>query len=97
VTISRRYRAAHNVGWFRFVECTAIEEGEPRGDLVPFAEVLFPFDPHVRGADLRTVNVERRGDGPEIEERYTIDAHGLVEVAIADLETGYEETHRIGA
>jgi molecular chaperone DnaK (HSP70) len=96
--VSRRYRAAHNVGWFRFVECARIDAaGEPRGDLVPFAEVLFPFDPALRGrADLRDIRVERRGEGPEIEERYTIDAHGLVEVEIACLETGYRQRHRIG-
>jgi molecular chaperone DnaK (HSP70) len=98
VVVSRRYRAAHNVGHFRFVECTSVDaSGEPRGDLVPFAEVLFPFDPALRGkSDLRGVAVERCGVGPEIEERYVIDPHGLVEVHIADLETGYQQTHRIG-
>ena len=96
VVVSRRYRAAHNVGHFRFVECSAVEGGEPRGDLVPFAEVLFPFDPSLRGRDLQDVAVERKGNGPEIEERYVIDPHGLVEVHIADLESGYEQRHRIG-
>ncbi len=96
VVVSRRYRAAHNVGHFRFVECTGVEGGEPRGDLVPFAEVLFPFDPALRGGDLKGVAVERRGDGPEIEERYVIDPHGLVEVQIADVDSGYCQTHRIG-
>lgn len=103
VVVSRRYRAAHNVGWFRFVECARIDErGDPRGDLVPFAEVLFPFDPALQKSgkarkELERVIVERRGDGPVVEERYTIDAHGLVEVQIADLDTGYRQTHRIGA
>lgn len=101
VVVSRRYRAAHNVGWFRFVECACIDErGEPRGDLVPFAEVLFPFDAALQSTkkrkDLARVAVERRGEGPVIEERYTIDPHGLVEVEIADLGTGYRQTHRIG-
>ena len=97
IVVSRRYRAAHNVGHFRFVECTAIDGGEPRGDLVPFAEVLFPFDPALRDRDdLHAVAVQRVGDGPEIEERYVIDAHGLVEVEIADVKTGYRQTHRIG-
>ena len=97
VVVSRRYRAAHNVGWFRFVECTAVDKaGEPRGDIVPFAEVLFPFDPSLRGAaDLKSVPVRRRDGGPMVEERYVIDSHGIVEVHIADLETGYEQTHAI--
>ncbi len=98
VVISRRYRAAHNLGCFRFVECSGVDEvGEPRGDLLPFAQVLFPFDPALRkGVKLDKVAVERRGAGPRIEERYTVDAHGLVEVQIIDVDTGYQQTHRIG-
>ena len=99
VVVSRRYRAAHNVGWFRFIECTAIDgAGEPRGDIVPFAEVLFPFDPLLRtrkGPELTGVPVRRRDGGPLVEERYVIDPHGMVEVHITDLETGYAQKHAI--
>ncbi len=99
VVVVRRYRAAHNVGWFRYVECSSVDDAsEPRGELVPFAEVLFAFDPALRTQkDLRAVPVERRSAGPHVEERYLIDAHGIVEVSIADLDTGYEVRHRIGA
>ena len=101
VVVVRRYRAAHNLGWFRYVECSAVDEAnEPRGEIAPFAEVLFPFDPALRAAnDLKHVDVERRGahDGPHIEERYTINAHGIVEVEIADLDTGFAVTRKIGA
>lgn len=52
ITVTRRYEAAHNLGWFRYVEHTSVDaDGEPRGDLIPFAEVVFPFDPALRGAD----------------------------------------------
>ncbi len=92
VVVTRRYRAAHNVGWYRFVEYTRGDEhGEPRGDLVPFAEVRFPFDPDLQdGRDLDGVAVERRPAGSLIEETYLIDPHGIVEVRIADLDTGYQ-------
>ncbi|MDP2341950.1 MAG: Hsp70 family protein [Deltaproteobacteria bacterium] len=98
VVISRRYRAAHNLGCFRFVECSSVDDvGDPRGDLLPFAEVLFPFDPALqRKKKLDDVVIERLGSGPRIEERYTIDPHGLVEVQIIDVDTGYQQTHRIG-
>lgn len=112
VVVSRRYRAAHNVGWFRFVECTSVDgAGEPRGDIVPFAEVLFPFDAALRngegdgdgdgakgngrGSDLRAVPVQRCEGGPLVEERYVIDENGMVEVRIADLEAGYARTYAI--
>ncbi|MGO1594621.1 MAG: Hsp70 family protein, partial [Ancrocorticia sp.] len=47
--ISRTYRAAHNVGWYRFAECTDLDpDGEPRGEIVPLGEILFAFDPALR-------------------------------------------------
>ncbi|WP_163542758.1 Hsp70 family protein [Occultella kanbiaonis] len=102
VVIVRRYRAAHNVGRFRFVECTAIDAtGEPRGNIVPFAQVTFPFDPALQGPDrtsaVSAAEVHRRDDGPLVEERYVIDRHGMIEVRITDLDSGYGQTHTIGA
>ncbi len=99
VVVTRRYRAAHNVGHFRFVECMAVDDdGQPKGDLLPFGEVVFPFDARLRTLDdLRGVVVERRANGPVIEERYVLDKSGLVEVVIADVDTGYARTYRLGA
>lgn len=92
VVVTRRYRAAHNVGWFRFVEYSMLDEtGQPRGDLAPFAEVVFPFDSALQNSeDLRGIPVERRQHGPEIEERYRIDRHGIMHLEIRDLDTGFE-------
>src|SRR5690606_12493339 len=94
--VTRRYRAAHNLGWFRFVEHAAVDAaGEPRGDLIPYAEVLFPFDPALQTstADLTAVPVERRADGPEIEESYTVDPAGIVTVHLTDLSTGFSRSY----
>ncbi|WP_422116088.1 Hsp70 family protein [Brachybacterium sp. UNK5269] len=94
--VTRRYRAAHNLGWFRFVEHAAVDAaGEPRGDLIPYAEVLFPFDPALQtsAADLTAVPVERRADGPEIEESYTVDPAGIVTVHLTDLSTGFSRSY----
>ncbi len=99
VVVTRRYRAAHNLGWYRFVEYSSVDaQGEPRGDLVPFAEVKFPFDPALQdGRDLDGVAIERRRRGPRVEETYTIDPHGIVQVRIADLDTGYQQVHALHA
>ena len=57
--VSRRYRAAHNVGHYRFVECGRIEQGRPEGNLAAWDEVFFPFDPALRASDLSGVPIRR--------------------------------------
>ncbi len=90
--LRRRYRAAHNVGWFRFVEFTSLDSaGQPLGDLVPFGEMLFAFDPALQGTDLAEVQIERTEHGPIIEETYHIDPHGIVHVTVTDLDSGHEQ------
>jgi molecular chaperone DnaK len=90
--VSRRYRAAHNVGHYRFVECGRIQQGRPEGNLAAWDEVFFPFDPHLRGTDLAHVSVERLGEGPEVEEVYKCAADGTVEASLRVLDDGYERT-----
>lgn len=98
VVVTRRYRAAHNVGWFRFVEYSALDDaGGPRGDIVPFAHVVFPFDPELQKdeADPASAEVVRREDGPLIEERYEIDPNGIVSVRLTDCDTGFARTYAL--
>ena len=95
---TRCYRPAHNIGHFRYVECTGLDDGgAPGGDISPFADVRFPYAPSLRQSDvdLSEVLVER-ADGalPLIEERYTIDASGIIEFSITDLESGFTRQHR---
>ncbi len=50
LTETRAYRAAHNVGHFRFFECGAVDgSGRPRGDMTLYGDVYFPFDRALRG------------------------------------------------
>src|SRR5262249_40763879 len=96
LSVVRRYRAAHNLGHFRFIECGETNaQGDPAGDITPHAEVLFPFVSDLRAlGDLSRVPVERlSGDGPLIEERYDIDAGGVVAVTITDLSAGFRKSY----
>jgi molecular chaperone DnaK (HSP70) len=97
--VERTYRAAHNVGHFRYIECSDVDRtGRPRGDMANFADIYFPFDPRLqdRRAELPTVGVHRFGDGgPLIRETYAVDAHGIVEVRIANLDHDYELAYRL--
>src|SRR5262249_31954999 len=94
--VSRRYRAAHNVGHYRFVECGRIEHGRPEGNLAAWDEFLFPFDPTLRGADLAGVAVKRLGEGPEVEEIYRCGADGTVEASLRVLDDGFERKVKLG-
>ena len=91
IVVTRRYRPEHNIGVFRFVEYTRVgPTGQPTGDVVPVGRIVFPFAAELRdGRDLARVPVERTGTGPEIEETYTVDAHGVVRATITDLESGF--------
>ena len=80
--VSRRYRPAHNIGHFRYLECShRSEDGRPLGDITLWDEIYFPFDPALRGrAELSGMRVERWGPAwsQEIEETYSCDAGGAV-------------------
>lgn len=87
---TRRYRAAHNVGHFRFVEAASIDDaGDPTGDMTPHAEVLFPFASGLTEGTLAETPIDRLGeDGPLIEERYEVDPAGVIAVTITNLDQG---------
>ena len=96
--VTRTYRAGHNLGWYRFVGYTALApDGQPLGDLIPLADVRFPFDPFLQGRyRLDGIAVERWGYGPVIEGSYAVGAGGRASVRITDLETGYSQVYGLG-
>lgn len=97
--VTRRYRAAHNIGYYRFVEYLhSDDEGVPRGHVSPFGELLVPFDPMLRtsGCDLSTATIVRTEDGPLVEERYLVDEKGIVTVEVEDLDSGYLARTHLG-
>lgn len=97
LTVTRRYRAAHNVGWFRYVEFAADDaHGEATGDLTALAELVVPFDPELRdGRDLAAVPVQRREDGPMVEETVSVDANGIATIRVA-LDDGFAVERSVG-
>jgi molecular chaperone DnaK (HSP70) len=67
---TRRYRPAHNLGHYRFVECGRIREGRPDGDVTPWDEIRFAFDPSCATPPTREVEVVRRDGRRQVEEQY---------------------------
>ncbi len=100
--VTRRYRPTHAVGHLRFLECGALDEaGQPIQDLVPCADVYFPYDPSLDGqgeAELAAVPNDRRTiKGDEIAETYTYSTDGTISVRIENVSRGYGRTFTIGA
>ncbi len=101
VTIRRRYRPTHAVGHLRFLECGALDSaGQPVQDLVPAADVYFPYDPALaEAAELATVPNARRPElmANEIAETYTYSPDGTISVRIENVSSGYGRTFTLGA
>ena len=100
LAVERRYRPAHNVGHFRYLEAGHVDgDGQPQGDIAVWDEVWFPFDPAlVSHPDLRRVPVARSdaAAGQELEERYVCTAAGTVGVTIRNVTEPYEREYAIG-
>jgi molecular chaperone DnaK (HSP70) len=99
----RRYHPAHNLGHFRFVECGSVDElGQPTGDITVWEEIHFPFIAELeKESSLADVSVQRIPLSHElIEEIYSCNEHGIIEVQIINHATRHQRTsmlHRSGA
>jgi molecular chaperone DnaK (HSP70) len=94
----RRYAPIHNVGHFRYLECSRLDQaGQPQGDLAPWDEILFPFDPALRGAeDLKDTAISHaRNHNHVVEEVYSCDHNGVIEVEIRDADNGFSRRYTL--
>lgn len=100
LAIRRRYLPAHNIGHFRFLECShRAPDGTPSGDVTFWDQIRFPFDPRLeRAEDLSTLPVQHSGLAATqvIEERYEADSGGSIRVVIANRTAGYERQFQLG-
>jgi molecular chaperone DnaK (HSP70) len=97
---SRRYFPAHNIGHFRYLECSHLsQEGRPAGDITLWDDIRFPFDSRLReDSELKLAPVGRwPSPAPqEFEESYSCDASAKVVVSIANLSDGYRRQYPLG-
>lgn len=100
ITVVRRYYPAHNIGDFRYLECShTTPEGRPGGEVMLWDQIFFPFDRALQDRfDLAKLEVVRLPWAPaeEVEERYECDSSGTVTVTISNLATGYQRSFRLG-
>jgi hypothetical protein len=97
---TRHYLPVHNIGHFRYLECSHLtDEGRPAGDITVWDDIRFAFDPALRNIpDLGRVPVARLDQGlrHQAEESCSCNAGGTVKVTIADLAEGYSRSYRLG-
>ena len=100
LTISREYTPVHNIGHFRFLECThRTVAGVPTGEVTLWDDIRFPFDPGLQeDSDLTSshIGLTHAASAQRIEERYECDGGGAISVLIANHSTGYSQTYRLG-
>jgi molecular chaperone DnaK (HSP70) len=100
LAIRRSYSPVHNLGHFRFMECShRTEDGGPGGEVTMWDEIYFPFDPALQGtADLKSMPVERSAAAASqrMEELYECDAGGAIAVTISNLTSGFSRTYKLG-
>jgi molecular chaperone DnaK (HSP70) len=101
ICIRRRYNPVHNIGHFRYLECSHVtdEDCRPDGDITIWDEIRFPFDPSLASEPSLDSTVVSHSDAAghqTIEESYSVDATGLVEVKISNLGADYSRIYRLG-
>jgi molecular chaperone DnaK (HSP70) len=87
----RRYHATHNIGHFRYLECDEIRSDRPSGDIAPWDDIRFPFEPALRENTGNAPVLSLNGhDSPLVEEIYSCDENGIIQVNIRNLSAGYD-------
>jgi hypothetical protein len=95
----RRYHPVHNVGHFRYLECSHIGADQtPQGEMAAWDEIRFPFDPALADVDqlagVEVVHCDHCA-AERIEERYACDASGAVAVTITNLTRDFVREFRL--
>lgn len=85
ITREVRYQPCHNIGRFRYLECTTVDAaGKPEAGLRNWSEVLFPYDSGLSFHDPLThdqIMTSNNLTGPVVE-TYTCDSDGIITVRI---------------
>ena len=98
--IVRSYRPAHNIGYFRYLECAQLgTDNQPEGEISNWDEIRVAFDPKLGESANLAGETVRRYEGAQdlwVEEEYTCDANGDVRVKIRDTITAQANEYRLG-
>jgi molecular chaperone DnaK (HSP70) len=99
LAIRRSYWPVHNIGHFRFLECShRAADGGPSGEVALWDEIFFPFDPALESAqDLKSMPVAHMPASKQrVEELYECDAGGSITVTISNASNGFNRSFKLG-
>jgi molecular chaperone DnaK (HSP70) len=95
----RTYQPVHNIGHFRYLECSRLNaQGQPMGEITNWDQILFPFDPALESVtDLMAIPIEKLPEphGILIREEYTCDAAGSLRAVITAMPSGFTRAFTI--
>jgi molecular chaperone DnaK (HSP70) len=98
--IAREYSPVHNIGHFRFLECSHRgPAGDPTGEVTLWDDVRFPFDPKLANSDrldAERVLISTPASLERVQELYECDASGSISVTIENRTSGYSRTYNLG-
>jgi molecular chaperone DnaK (HSP70) len=100
LTIARTYSPVHNIGHFRFLECShRAADGTPSGEVALWDEIRFPFEPALakfESIEHQPVTFSRPAATQKIVERYECDASGSISVTVENETSGYSRVYQLG-
>ncbi len=95
----RRYQPVHNIGHFRYIECSYLDEqGQPAGDISTWSQIHFPLDPALSGEEKlegMPIHPMLNREGIQVEEIYTCDHQGIIKVTLVNLRTGLRKSYQL--
>ena len=100
LSIRRSYCPVHNIGHFRFLECShCAVDGSPSGEVAIWDEIFFPFDPALQARDgLSGFRVEHSDAASfqQVAELYECDSGGAISVTISNVINGFSRRFGLG-
>lgn len=98
--LERAYQPAHNIGHFRYLECSRLDQkGQPIGEITNWEQIQFPYDPQLWGQsnlDAEPVKPLLAREGMVAHEEYTCDPNGNLRVRISAEPYGNTREFSIG-
>lgn len=93
IVYHRQYSPTHNVGVFRFQECSALDQGKPAGLITVWNTIKFPFEPKLQNRNLNDFDVERYHMPVNylVKEIYFLDHKGELSVQLINCQNGYSK------